>query len=58
MSTLFKAYYLGQLGFYLSAIVFESGLFTNMRKNYKDRYIMITHHLVTSGLIYLSYVRG
>jgi hypothetical protein len=58
MSTLFKAYYLGQLGFYLSAIVFESGLLTNMRKNYKDRHIMITHHLVTSGLIYLSYVRG
>jgi hypothetical protein len=54
MARRFGVYYATQCGYYLSALLFELNVFPHFRTHYKDRTVMLFHHIVTLLLIILS----
>lgn len=50
MSGLLKGYYVAECAFYTQQI-----LVVNMEERRKDFHQMLTHHIITSGLIFASY---
>jgi len=58
VTTEFKTFYLFQLGYYISAFVYELNLVGNLRTKHKDRAVMIAHHTVTILLVLFSYLVG
>jgi hypothetical protein len=58
MSRRFGLYYAIQGGYYLSSLFFELNVFPHFRAHYKDRTVMLFHHIVTLLLISLSALFG
>jgi ABC-type multidrug transport system fused ATPase/permease subunit len=57
-STAFYLFYLFQMGYYISALLYELNIVRNERVGHTDHYIMILHHTVTITLIWFSYAIG
>jgi hypothetical protein len=58
MARRFGVYYAIQGGYYVSSLLFELNVFPHLRAHYKDRPVMLFHHVVALLLISLSSLIG